>query len=189
MPTFIGKLVTQMREEKSLSIEELAQNSGITPEKLIDIESGKTMPSIGVMIKISRSLGARLGTLLDGKESRAAVVTRSSATPSNSTTASTNAHTEGLDFFPLAQGKLDRHMEPFIIEIPVGSQHNSSQSEHEGEEFLYVLEGCVDISYGAEQYRLERGDSIYYDSIVPHTITNHSMTQAAKALAVVYTPM
>ncbi len=189
MSKFIGKLVAQMREEKSLSIEQLAQLSGLSSEKLTDIEAGKTMPSIGVMIKISRSLGARLGTLLDGKESRSAVVTRASESSSNSSTASSNVHTEGFDFFPLAQGKLDRHMEPFIIEILPDTKHNSTSSEHEGEEFLYILEGCVDISYGAEQYRLERGDSIYYDSIVPHTITNHSLTQTAKALAVVYTPM
>ena len=61
-------------------------------------------------------------------------------------------------------------------------------SSHEGEEFLYVLEGEAQISYGKEKYILKSGDSIYFDSIVPHHIGSASDTQAAKMLAVIYMP-
>ncbi len=188
MFAFIGKLVTQMREEHSLSIEDLASRSGVSIEKLTEIEAGKITPSVGVLLKIARALGSRLGTLLDGQESRSAVVCRARSTFENGAVSSTGAKCDGYQFFPLAQGKLDRNMEPFLIEIAADSAKEASVSEHEGEEFLYVLEGSIDINYGAETYRLERGDSIYYDSVVPHTLTNTSTTQVAKILATVYTP-
>ncbi len=58
---------------------------------------------------------------------------------------------------------------------------------HEGEEFIMVMEGTMEISYGKNTYLLEEGDSIYYDSIVPHHVHAYE-GQAAKILAVVYTP-
>lgn len=78
-------------------------------------------------------------------------------------------------------------MEPFFINVsycPTGDL----PSHHEGEEFLYVLEGSVQLLYGQETYTLEKGDSIYYDSIVPHNLTTLAEGETAKVLAVTYTP-
>jgi len=92
-----------------------------------------------------------------------------------------------LRFSALAQNKTDRNMEPFFINVgycPTGDL----PSHHEGEEFLYVLEGSVQLLYGQETYTLEKGDSIYYDSIVPHNLTTLAEGETAKVLAVTYTP-
>ena len=79
--------------------------------------------------------------------------------------------------------------EPFIIQIePVVRGVDFVLSTHEGEEFIYCLEGFVEIKYGNETYWLEEGDSIYYDSIVAHHV-HAGGEQGAKILAVVYTPM
>ena len=59
---------------------------------------------------------------------------------------------------------------------------------HEGEEWLYGMEGCIEIEYGKDVYVLHPGESIYYDSIVPHQVRAHD-NQKAKFLAVVYTPV
>ncbi|RSD33176.1 MAG: MerR family transcriptional regulator [Methanohalophilus sp.] len=76
-------------------------------------------------------------------------------------------------------------MEPFIIDVhPQQGEH--PLSSHEGEEFIYVLEGEIEILYGKETYNLEAGDSIYYDSVVPHDL--HAVDEDAKIMAVVYTP-
>lgn len=186
MLSFIGKLIGQMRQENSITIEELAKRTGISVDKLNQIEIGTSTPSIGVLIKISRALGSRLGTLLDGQENFGAVVTRAKhATPSgNFATGTTN---ENMDFYSLAQGKSDRHMEPFIVEVKSQTKAQDVTSEHEGEEFLFVLDGTVEVRYGAEVHLLNRGDSIYYDSIVPHCILN-AQDQTSRILAVVYTP-
>ena len=77
-------------------------------------------------------------------------------------------------------------MDPFIIDIFPTSQEEVKLSTHEGEEFIYVLEGEVEIIYGKETYELKKGDSIYYESIVAHHVHSHNTN--AKILAVVYTP-
>ena len=59
---------------------------------------------------------------------------------------------------------------------------------HEGEEWLFGMEGCIEIEYGKEIYVLHPGESIYYDSIVPHQVRAYD-GQSAKFLACVYTPL
>jgi quercetin dioxygenase-like cupin family protein len=93
-----------------------------------------------------------------------------------------------LDFFALASGKSGRHMEPFMIEIQAGQNGTGKPSTHEGEEFIYVMEGSVSVKYGKETFVINKGDSIYYDSIVEHLVESAN-NEAAKILAVVYTPV
>ncbi len=88
----------------------------------------------------------------------------------------------------MAEQKAGRHMEPFLIDIEPTSEENKKLSSHEGEEFIYVLEGTLLIKHGNEEYRLQQGDSIYYDSIVNHLVLADN-NQVAKILAVVYTPI
>jgi len=92
-----------------------------------------------------------------------------------------------LDFYSMAASKKDRHMEPFLIDVKPRSGAAPPLSGHEGEEFIYVLEGAIQINYGKITYELEAGQSIYYDSIVPHDVHARG-DQTAKILAVVYAP-
>ena len=78
-------------------------------------------------------------------------------------------------------------MDPFIIDIHPSSEEEVKMSSHEGEEFIFVLNGNVEIKYGKDTYLLKEGDSIYYDSIVAHHVHSYG-TDNAKILAVVYTP-
>ncbi len=188
MLSIIGKSIQQLREENNLTIGELAERTGIKAEKLEQIEANKVIPSLGMLIKISRSLGSRLGTLLDGRENIGAVVTRSSDVNQGpgmgSSETGDNSH---LQFYSLASGKSGRHMEPFFIKVEPCEPQQPSKSEHEGEEFIYVLKGEVDFHYGGEKHTLKTGDSIYYDSLVPHFMANET-SQTAEILAVIYTP-
>jgi mannose-6-phosphate isomerase-like protein (cupin superfamily) len=95
-----------------------------------------------------------------------------------------NSH---LDFFALASGKTGRNMEPFVIDINPSTEDDPIYSTHEGEEFIYVLEGSVKISYGKDSHILHKGESIYYDSIVPHLVSSGNASPA-KIVAVVYSP-
>jgi mannose-6-phosphate isomerase-like protein (cupin superfamily) len=93
-----------------------------------------------------------------------------------------------MEYHSLSKSKADRHMEPFIIDVAATDDSDFVLSSHEGEEFIMVMEGTMEISYGKNTYLLEEGDSIYYDSIVPHHVHAYE-GQAAKILAVVYTPI
>lgn len=93
-----------------------------------------------------------------------------------------------MSYIPLSQSKAGRHMEAFRMKIESCADADFIMSSHEGEEFIYVLEGGVEINYGKESYLLKEGDSIYYDSIVAHHV-HASCDASAEILAVIYTPM
>ena len=76
-------------------------------------------------------------------------------------------------------------MEPFMVEVHPSS--DPGRSTHEGEEFLFILSGTVVLEYGSQRIELAEGDTVYYDSIVPHRVL--ASGGAAKMLAVVYAPM
>lgn len=78
-------------------------------------------------------------------------------------------------------------MEPFLIDIDSASENGYQLSTHEGEEFLYVLEGQIEVIYGKNNYVIGEGESIYYDSIVEHNVHAYNQSKA-RILAVVYTP-
>lgn len=77
-------------------------------------------------------------------------------------------------------------MEPFVIDVEPSTTETPELSTHEGEEFIYVLVGHIEINYGQAVYQLEAGDSLYYNSIVPHNV--HATGSSARILAVVYAP-
>ena len=79
-------------------------------------------------------------------------------------------------------------MEPFIIDINPNEDNSYKLSAHEGEEFIFVMSGDVEVVYGKETYHLKEGDSIFYDSIVEHHVHGFE-GKSAKILAVIYVPI
>ncbi len=186
----IGYKLRRQREDNGLSVSELSSASGIHPSIVELIEKGELVPSVATLVKLSRALGVRLGTFLDGMESSEPALTQSGdrvPRPTVNLSEGKGEDMEHLKFYALAQNKADRNMEPFVINVEYTAP-DQPLSSHEGEEFIYVLEGPVEIRYGAETYTLGQGDSIYYDSVVPHCLTSVAPSQKAKVLAVVYTP-
>lgn len=186
--TKIGQKVKSIRESKSISVEQLAEGSGLTVDQIVLIEENQNLPSLAPLIKIARVLGVRLGTFLDDSQDLGPVVCRKGDQPTGVSFSSQTASSHNnLNFFSLAQSKVGRNMEPFLIDIDSASSTGYQLSSHEGEEFLYVLEGVIEVTYGKSKYVLEVGESIYYDSIVEHNV--HAANDSkAKILAVVYTP-
>ena len=179
----VGEKIKSLREDKSITIEELAQRSGLAMEQIERIENNIDIPSLAPLIKIARVLGVRLGTFLGPvvcrkKEAKDAISFSNNAIHSR----------KHMEYHSLSKSKADRHMEPFIIDVMPTEDTDFVLSSHEGEEFIMVMEGIMEISYGKNTYLLEEGDSIYYDSIVPHHVHAYE-GQAAKILAVVYTPI
>lgn len=184
----VGEKIKQIREIKKVSLEELAERSGMEIAMVQMIEQERNIPSLAPLIKIARALGVRLGTFLDDSNSYGPVVVRSGEYQKGVRfTSQASESREHLNFFSLAFDKAGRNMEPFIIDIEPSLQSDYMLSSHEGEEFIYVLEGSVEINYGKEIYKLDKGDSIYLDSIVLHNV-HAGNNQSARILAVVYAP-
>ena len=185
----VGEKIRQIRISRNISVQELSIRSNLDEEQINLIEDNKILPSLSPLIKIARSLGVRLGTFLDETEQLGPVVTLAEEKNKGASFSNKNKKARShMDFFALASDKAGRHMEPFIVDIQPGNTNDYMLSSHEGEEFIYVLEGSIEINYGKEVYVLNVGDSIYYDSIVNHNV--HAYTDLpAKIIAVIYTPV
>ena len=186
----VGSKIKGIRESKNLSIEEIAERSGLSTDQIISIENDQNLPSLGPLIKIARALGVRLGTFMDDNDALGPVITRAKDREADSSISFSNGATDArkhMEYHPLAQQKAGRHMEPFIIDINPEENQEYKLSAHEGEEFIYVMEGEVEVEYGKEKYSLKEGDSIYYDSIVKHHL-HGAPGKSAKILALIYIP-
>lgn len=188
--SFVGSKIKSLRETKNLSIEEIAERSGLSVEQINSIENDVNLPSLGPLIKIARALGVRLGTFMDDNDALGPIVTRAADREKDSSISFSNDATDArkhMEYHPLAQQKAGRHMEPFVIDINPEESPNFQLSAHEGEEFIYVMEGEIEVEYGKERYSLKEGDSIYYDSIVKHHL-HGAPGKSAKILALIYIP-
>jgi transcriptional regulator with XRE-family HTH domain len=185
----VGKKIRQLREAREMTAEELAEASQSNVELIKQLENGALVPSLTPLLKIARALGVRLGTFLDDMPQRGPTVVRAGMSENvvRFSGKVEQAKISALDFYSLASDKADRHMEPFIIDIHPSSEEDHKLSSHEGEEFIYVLKGEIEIFYGKDIHKLSAGDSIYYDSIVQHDV-HAAGKEDAKILAVVYAP-
>ena len=188
--TIVGKKIQGIRESKNLSIEEISERSGLSAEQIQSIENDQYLPSLGPLIKIARALGVRLGTFLDDNDDLGPVVCRAADRERDRSISFSNDATEArqnMIYHSLAKQKAGRHMEPFVIDVQPSEDKDFKLSAHEGEGFIYVMSGEVEIAYGKETYSLQEGDSIFYDSIVKHHV-HGAPGKSAKILAVVYIP-
>ncbi len=185
----VGEKINALCVDKNISKEQLAERSGLTVDQIELIEKSETIPSLSPLIKIARALGVRLGTFLDDSDQLGPVIHRKNNEKQPATFSSqlSNANSH-LDFYSLAASKSGRHMEPFVIDIKPSQTNEPILSSHEGEEFIFVLEGEVKIMYGNDNYVLKTGESIYYDSIVEHLVSAVD-DKPARIVAVVYTPI
>lgn len=185
----VGRKIKDFREFKQINRAELAQKANLDEKQLENIEEKGIVPSLGHLIKITRALGVRIGTFLDDQDQIGPVVVKAGTANSGlSFSTKDDSSREHLNFYSLAQDKTGRHMEPFMIDIEPSALSDYKLSSHEGEEFIYVLQGKIEINYGKDIYTLSEGDSIYLDSIVAHNV--HAVeNQKAKILGVVYYPL
>ena len=134
---------------KDISIEELAERSGLAIEQIERIENNIDLPSLAPLIKIARVLGVRLGTFLDDQDETGPVVSRKIGSKDTISFSNNAIHSrKHMEYHSLSKSKADRHMEPFIIDVAPTDDSDFVLSSHEGEEFIMVMEGVMEISYG-----------------------------------------
>lgn len=163
----LGSRIKKFRERLELSQSQLATNSGLDVGLIRAIEDAQAYPSLGVLLKLSRALGQRLGTFMDDHFRNDPLIVRAAERE-----AEVSPHSGDVrgpySYFSLGRGKTDRHMEPLYIEMAPGQ--DEQLSSHEGEEFIIVVSGAIILKYGQNTYTLHAGDSMYYNSIVPHFV-------------------
>lgn len=189
----IGEKIRLLREGACLTPEQLAQRAGIETEELVRIEKDMFSPALGILMRICDGLGVRLGHFFDQGPRKMYSLVRAADGKSSTRFASKSGMDFGQQYYSLGSEKRERVMEPFLITMKAPSDASGNPIEmeqytsHPGEEFLYVLEGKIQIQIEDQIFILAPGDSIYYDSNVRHRICHHGPGQS-RILAVIYRP-
>jgi quercetin dioxygenase-like cupin family protein len=178
----IGERVRQLREARQLSIETLSQLTGFEVPLLAGIESGAVQPQLGTVIKLSKALDSAFGRLVSGVGDRVYSITRRAEQRAVSRSTSHQGKQHLYTYKSLAPEVQGRHMEALIVCLGENPQRESSV--HDGEEFIYVLEGEVLFQIADESFTLAPGDSVYYLSTVAHMLA--AREKSATILAVIY---
>jgi transcriptional regulator with XRE-family HTH domain len=177
----VGDRIKSLREAKGLSYEEMANVTGFDVDLLEKIEKNEIQPQLGTLVKLSKALESAFSRLVSGVGSKLYSITRKDGRKIVSR--STSARGRKLyTYRSLAPEVKGRHMEALMVTLEENPEQETSV--HEGEEFIYVLEGTVLVKIDNDLYELEPGDSIYYLSTTPHMVAAKSGT--ASILAVLY---
>ncbi len=178
----VGSRIRQLRKERGISLEDLSSLTGFDVSDLEDIENGKQKPQLGTVMKLSKALDAAVGRLVSGLGTKLYSITRKNDRKQVSRSASKTNKKNIYAYMSLAPEVHGRHMEALIVQLEKNEEKEISV--HNGEEFVFVLEGVANLTIANESYDLEPGDSAYYLSTTSHYIT--AKTEKATILAVLY---
>jgi transcriptional regulator with XRE-family HTH domain len=178
----VGDRILKIREEKNLSLDEISKMTGFDVEFLSKIENKELQPQLGTVIKLSKALDSAFGRLVSGVGEKLYSITRKDERRTISRSTSKKGQKKIYTYKSLAPDVKGRHMEAFLVLLEEDPEKETSL--HEGEEFIFVLDGEVILEIGEDKFVLEPGDSAYYLS----TTTHHIAAKNGKAtiLAVMY---
>lgn len=178
----IGNRVRRLRESKGLSLEDLSKLTGFDEDLLERIENKEVYPQLGTAIKLSKALESAFGRLVSGVGDRLYSITRRQEQKVVARSTGRAGTQKLYTYKSLAPEVKGRHMEALLVQLEENPQ--GELSVHDGEEFIYVLEGTVAMQIGDDRFELAPGDSVYYLSTTPHLIAAKS--GQATILAVLY---
>jgi quercetin dioxygenase-like cupin family protein len=156
--------------------------TGFEISRLTDIETGIEKPQLGTVMKLSKALDAAVGRLVSGMGTKLYSITRKNERKQIARSSSKTGQQNVYSYMSLAPEVQGRHMEALIVQLE--NTKDKEISVHNGEEFIFVLEGVVNLTIAKDTYDLEPGDSAYYLSTTSHFIT--AKTDKATILAVLY---
>jgi len=178
----IGERIRKLREEKGLSLEELSSLTGFEIEFLSSMEKNEAQPQLGTVIKLSKALDSAFGRLVSSVGDKLYSITRKDERRTVSRSTSKTGKEQVYLYKSLAPDVKGRHMEALMVQLE--EVPTKEISVHEGEEFIFVLDGMVVLEIGEDSFELEPGDTAYYLSTTPHHIAAKS--GKATILAVLY---
>ena len=178
----VGDRILRIREEKDLSLDEISKLTGFDVDYLSKIESKELQPQLGTVIKLSKALDSAFGRLVSGVGEKLYSITRKDERRTISRSTSKKGQKKIYTYKSLAPDVKGRHMEAFLVLLEEDPEKEISL--HEGEEFIFVLDGEVVLEIGEDEFLLEPGDSAYYLSTTAHHIA--AKKGKATILAVMY---
>ena len=178
----VGGRIMKIRKEKDLSLDEISKMTGFDVEFLSKIENKELQPQLGTVIRLSKALDSAFGRLVSGVGDKLYSITRKDERRTISRSTSKKGRKQIYIYKSLAPDVKGRHMEAFLVLLEEDPEKETSL--HEGEEFIFVLDGEVILEIGEDKFELEPGASAYYLSTTAHHIA--AKKGKATILAVMY---
>ena len=160
----IGSKLRRLRLRKSMGLVELGKHTGLSPALLSKLERDLMHPTLPTLLRIAMVFSVGLEYFFS-PEPRPAIVRKKDRLrfPDSPDVRKVSYYFESLDF-PVP----NRALNSYLAEFEPVDEERIRLHEHPGIEFLYVLSGRLELRVGADKHELSEGDSIYFDSTVPH---------------------
>ena len=172
-----GPLVRQLREARNWLIEDLAQKTGQTPDFVSQVEADQMSPPVGFIMRMAQAMEVDPGTFLSQEEQ---------ATIRDRRAQAYFQRTQNYSYTTLTPDAENSHLRVFMVTIDPYLAHKPVAYKHEGEEFIFVMNGELEFTLGTKVHVLKPGESIHFNSDVPHKLKNLS-SETTQCLVVVYT--
>ncbi len=172
-----GAKVQKLRESHGWSCEILAEATGQSPEFIQQVERNEISPSVSFLLRLAGALKVDPGTFLREEEKTRIRDMRTQAY---------EKRTQSYNYQTLTDGAESDHLRAFLVTIESRQTHKPVAYKHEGEEFIYVLEGHIELTLGGKIHDIKPGESIHFNSDIPHKLKNLS-NETTRLLVVLYT--
>lgn len=172
-----GKRLTRLRRGRKMTLKQLSSETGLTATYLGQMEKGEVIPSVAVILQISRALEVDSSLLLKEEKRKAG---KQSADDYQK-------RTEAYSYQNLTPEAKHKHLKAFKVFVDPKSDHKGVSYQHLGEEFIYVLRGTMEVMVGENKNTLSPGECLHFNSSIVHKLRNVS-DEKAELLVVLYTP-
>ncbi len=176
----VGGNLRRLRTRRGLSLEKLAQISGVSRAMLGQIELGQSAPTINVLWKIARALEVTFSALISARTQSGALVMR--AADSKLLMSKDRSFTSRA-LFPFDE---PRRVEFYELKLAAGTVEDADGHPPGTSENLVVTAGTIEIDVAGDTHRLEAGDSILFEADTPHAYRNVGKTDSVMYLVMTY---
>lgn len=182
----IGRKIRQLRMRKKIGLVDLGKHTGLSASMLSQLENGKLIPTLPTLARIAMVFDVGVDHFFgDRKKKRLFAITR--ATDRIKFPERADSPAPSFFFECLAYSSQDKSLQAYLAEFPSHDPKNVTEHFHDGAEFLYLVEGSMDLVYQEEKHELNGGDCVYFDSSEPHSYCGTS-AQPARAIVITTPP-
>ncbi len=172
----VGKRIKEVRTEKNIALERVANETGISIDSLKKIEAGRMTPPVGTLLQIARAIEIDSGFLFRDQEEQ-----------QKERVKAYGKRTDNYAYTSLTESSAHNHLKAFKVEVGAGQDHKGVGYCHEGEEFVYVLKGRIEVTVGEHVNTLSEGESLHFNSGIRHMMRNPG-EENTEMLVVIYGP-
>ncbi len=182
----IGERIKRLRLKKSMGLVELGRHTGLSASFLSQLETGRVVPTLRNLARIAMVFSKDLSYFF---ETEPQAMFRVHRRKERVRLPQTGVDSPSYFFESLGYMVPDRHMDPYFAEfIPLPAQQLPKAHLHPGYEFLYILDGQLDLQHGENRCTLESGDAVYFDSATAHSYICHGSKPASALIVTMHQP-